>query len=196
LFGNDDRDKSYFLRMFLGCCRAADYLESRPDWDGRVIIAYGGSQGGFQSLATAALHPGITAVLVDVPAGSDSAGAKVGHAFSWPWLGPGRDKDAGKVAETSLYFDDVNFASRIKSPVLLGVGLVDQTCPPAPVLALFNSLQGSKEAVIMPDAGHSGKNNAHAEYVTRSEAWLTSLKANGSAPVNENKATPNLSPNK
>ena len=32
--GNDDREQSYFLRMYLACSRAVDYLAaSRPDWN-------------------------------------------------------------------------------------------------------------------------------------------------------------------
>lgn len=187
-FGNDDREKSYFLRMFLGCYRAADYLAGRPDWDGRVLVATGTSQGGFQSLATAAIHPKITAALVDVPAGSDSAASKVGHMVSWPWFGPGKDsdgkaKDAAKVAETNLYFDAVNFASRIRCPVLLGVGLIDQTCPPTGVFAAYNQIRGSKEAVVMACAGHANKNNSHAAYFARSASWLKALKEGGAVPV-------------
>jgi len=187
-FGNDDREKCYFLRMFLGCYQAADYLASRPDWDGRVLVATGTSQGGFQSLATAAIHPKITAALVDVPAGSDSAGPKVGHMVSWPWLGPGKErdgkaKDAVKYAQTSLYFDSVNFASRIRCPVLLGVGLLDQTCPPTGVFATFNQIRGPKEAVVMPNAGHSNKNSTHAPYLARSATWLKMLREGGAVPV-------------
>jgi cephalosporin-C deacetylase-like acetyl esterase len=180
-FGNDDPDKSYFLRMFLGCCRAASYLASRPDWDGRVLVATGASQGGFQSLATAALYPGITAALVDVPAGSDNAGPSVGHSVSFPWFGPGKDsagrpRDARKVAETNGYYDAVNFAPRIKCPVLMGVGLIDQTCPPTGVLTTYNQVPGKKEIVIMREAGHSSKGNTHAAYVARWTAWLNALK--------------------
>ena len=31
--GADDPDKSYFLRMFLSCSRAVDYLAGRSDWN-------------------------------------------------------------------------------------------------------------------------------------------------------------------
>jgi cephalosporin-C deacetylase len=55
--GNDDRDKSYFLRMYLSCYRAADYLAHRPDWDGRTLVVTGTSQGGMQAIVTAGLHP-------------------------------------------------------------------------------------------------------------------------------------------
>ncbi len=61
--GNDDRETSYFLRMYLSCYQAAEYLTSRPDWNGKTLVVSGGSQGGQQSLMLAGLHPKITAAL-------------------------------------------------------------------------------------------------------------------------------------
>src|SRR5581483_4590825 len=73
--GNTDRDKSYFLAMYLRDSRVLDYLLTRPDWDGKTIVLMGGSMGGQQSLAFAGLRPEkITAVLVCVPAGADTNG--------------------------------------------------------------------------------------------------------------------------
>ena len=187
-FGNDDREKSYFLRMFLGCYRAADYLASRPDWDGRVLVVSGGSQGGFQGLVTAAIHPKITAAMVIVPAGCDSAGSLAEHATSWPWYGAGKDsagkpKDAAKVAETSLYFDAVNFASRIKCPTLVGFGLIDKTCPPTAVLSAYNQIQGPKEAVVLVNSEHVEKNGSQTAFRSRAEAWLKAMKEDRPIPV-------------
>jgi hypothetical protein len=53
--GNEDRDTSYFLRMYLGCYRAVEYLASRPDWDGKTLVVMGTSQGGQQSICDHAL---------------------------------------------------------------------------------------------------------------------------------------------
>ena len=62
--GNTDREKSYFLSMYLRDSRALDYLLTRPDWDGKTIVLTGGSMGGQQSLAVAGLRPEkISAVL-------------------------------------------------------------------------------------------------------------------------------------
>jgi len=36
--GNDDRDKSYYLRMYLSCVQAMKYLKSRPDWNGKTLV--------------------------------------------------------------------------------------------------------------------------------------------------------------
>jgi cephalosporin-C deacetylase-like acetyl esterase len=58
----------------------------------------------------------------------------------------------------------MNFAPRITCPALVGVGLIDVTCPPEGVLATFNQMKGPKKIVILPLAGHGGDANAHKAY--------------------------------
>jgi cephalosporin-C deacetylase-like acetyl esterase len=176
--GNEDRDTSYFLRMYLSCYRAADYLASRPDWDGKTLVVMGTSQGGLQSLMIGGLHPKITALLANVPAGCDQTGPQAGRQPGWPmWYYQTKDKDRAKVIETSRYYDVVNFASRIKCPSLVAVGLIDTTCPPAGVVAAFNQIRGPKELVVMERSDHQGKNNTQAEFYSRSNEWLKKIKA-------------------
>ena len=55
-----NRDKNYFLYMYLADIRAVDYLASRPDWDGKTLVVMGTSMGGQQSLCAAGLHPKVT----------------------------------------------------------------------------------------------------------------------------------------
>ena len=55
--GNDNRDTSYYLRMYLSCYRAVEYLKTRPDWNGKTLVVMGDSQGGQQTLMIAGLHP-------------------------------------------------------------------------------------------------------------------------------------------
>ena len=49
--GRDDRDKNYFLQMYLADYRAVDYVASRTDWDGKTLVVMGTSMGGQQSLS-------------------------------------------------------------------------------------------------------------------------------------------------
>ena len=182
--GNDDRETSYFLRMYLSCYRAADYLTQRPDWDGKILVVTGGSQGGLQGVVTAALHPKVTGVSVCVPAGCDMTGPDAGRAPGWPmWYWKTQGKDEKKVREASRYYDVVNFAPLVKCPVLVGVGLIDQTCPPAGVYAAFNLLAGPKEIVLLPRANHGDKNGSHANYYKRMGAWMGDLRQGKPAPV-------------
>jgi cephalosporin-C deacetylase-like acetyl esterase len=181
--GNEDRETSYFLRMFLGCYRAVDYLASRDDWDGKTIVVMGGSQGGLQTLVTVGLHPQVTAALADVPAGADNTGPLVGRRAPWPgWDWQVRGKDPAKVRETSKYFDVVNFAGGIKCPTLIGAGLIDAGCPAAGIAAAVNQIKAPKEVLFMERAAHYDVNNSHALYNQRSKEWLSDLLA-GKSPL-------------
>jgi cephalosporin-C deacetylase len=183
--GAEDRDKSYFLRMLLGCYQAADYLAGRDDWDGKTLVVTGTSQGGYQTLATAALYPKITAMMANVPGGCDVTAADAGRAPGWPyWYSSFKGNPAQKqVMETARYYDAVNFASRIKCPALVSMGLIDETCPAAGVMAAFNQIPGEKEEVILPHSDHHGTHNAQAAYFKRSEEWAQALAAGKPVPV-------------
>jgi cephalosporin-C deacetylase-like acetyl esterase len=149
--GNTDRETSYFLNMYLRDARVLDYLLTRSDWDGKTIVLMGGSMGGQQSLALAGLRPDkISAVLVCVPAGADSNGDLHGRKAGYPnW-----PSDNPDVMRTALYFDTVNFASRIKAPVMAGLGFIDTISPPAGVWTMLNQIPGSVEALPMIESEH------------------------------------------
>lgn len=182
--GNDDRETSYFLRMYLSCSRAAQYLTERPDWDGHTLVVTGGSQGGLQSIVTAGLHPKISAVLACVPAGCDLNGPVAGRMPGWPmWYFKAQGKDEAKVRGAAGYYDVVNFASRVKCPVLIGAGLIDTTCPPPGVFAAYNQLQGPKEIVVLPFGEHGEKKGSHRPYYARFDAWNQTLVKGNPAPV-------------
>jgi len=182
--GNDDREKSYFLRMYLSCYRAAQYLTERPDWNGKTLVVQGVSQGGLQALVTAALHPKVSAAIAGVPAGCDLAGPQNGRSPGWPaWCWKTQGKDPAKVLAASRYYDVVNFASRIKCPVLVGVGLVDETCPPAGIFAALNQLKAPKEVVVLPHGDHPGSGDSHLPFLERSRAWQEDLRAGKAPPV-------------
>ena len=176
--GNDSPETSYFLRMYLSCYRAAQHLTEHPDWDGKTLVVMGTSQGGLQALMTAGFHPKITAALANVPAGCDMLGPDAGRMPGWPmWVFNAQGKDEKKVREASRYFDIANFASRIKCPVLIGCGLIDETCPPEGILAAANQIRGRKEVVLLPQGPHQNENNSHAAYDKRCwQDWLPALR--------------------
>jgi cephalosporin-C deacetylase len=183
--GNEDRDKSYFLRMYLSCYRAAEYLTQRPDWNGKTLVVMGGSQGGQQALMTAGFHPKITAALASVPAGCDMLGPVAGRSPGWPqWYfktDPGKDPE--KVRETSRYYDVANFTPRIKCPVLIGVGLIDEVCPPAGIFAAANQIESPKEVIILPAGAHHDERDSHGAYNRQCyNIWLPALRE-GKSPL-------------
>jgi cephalosporin-C deacetylase-like acetyl esterase len=150
--GNTDRETSYFLNMYLRDSRALDYLMTRADWDGNTIVLMGTSMGGQQSLALAGLRPEkITAVLVCVPSGTDTNGDLHGRKSGYPnW-----PADDPKVMRTALYFDPINFASRIKAPVLAAIGFIDTTSPPAGIWTALNQIPVAKEPLPMIESEHN-----------------------------------------
>ena len=175
-----DRDKNYFLQMYLADIRAADYLASRPDWDGKTLVVMGTSMGGQQSLCTAALHPKVTAMLINVPAGADASGTAHGRKIGYPFW----DVNDPQVMKTAPYFDTVNCASHIKVPSLVAMGFIDTVTPPVGIWAAFNELKGPKEAAPMLESPHNhlATPEQSLPWTNRSAAWLTAL-VNGRAPI-------------
>ena len=52
------------------------------------------------------------------------------------------------------YIDVQHLAGRIQAQVLMGVGLMDQVCPPSTQFAAYNKITAPKEMVIYPDFEH------------------------------------------
>ena len=168
-----DRDRNYFLQMYLGDYRAADYLTQHPEWDGKTFLAMGTSMGGQQSFAVAGLHPKVTHMIVHVPAGADSNGALHGRLSGYPFW----DSSNPEVMKTALYFDAVNFAPRIKATSLVSMGFLDEVCPPVGIWTAFNQIAGRKEVVPLVHAAHNHQSTAEQQqaYTDRSKAWLNAL---------------------
>ncbi|XHR27948.1 MAG: acetylxylan esterase [Chthoniobacteraceae bacterium] len=154
--GRESRDTYYFLGMYLRAQRGLDFLTSQPEWDGRTLLVVGVSQGGAQSLAATSLDPRVTFTVACVPGQCDPSGPVVGRIAGWPKVVPkGADgKLDPKALEAMRYFDTVNFATRIKTPVYGWIGFCDVTCPPTGSYAAFNQLAGPKTIVNDPVRGH------------------------------------------
>jgi cephalosporin-C deacetylase-like acetyl esterase len=175
--GNDDRDKSYFVQMYLADYRAVDYIASRPDWDGKTLVVMGGSMGGQQSLCVAGLHPKITHVLVTEPAGCDTNADHHGRQEGYPNF----PSNNSKVMQTALYVDPVNFTPHITATTLVAMGFIDTTAPPAGIWTAFNQIKAPKEAVAMIDAPHNHLATLQElePYAKRSAQWLDTLVKGG-----------------
>lgn len=177
----DDRAHGYFRQMYLGDYRAVDYLASRPDWDGRILVATGTSMGGQQSLAIAGLDRRITGVVVDVPAGADANAAQHDRMPGYPnW-----DVANPRVADAARYFDVVNFASRITAPTMIAMGFIDTVTPSIGIWTAYNQIGAPKEAVPMIDSPHNHLATPRQQqpWVTRSAAWLSALRTGNPPPI-------------
>ncbi len=157
----DNRDTYYMKGMILRVVRTLEFIKTYQEWDGKTLVTHGESQGGFQALVGAALDKDVSFCLAMVPAMSDHLGYKNGNQNGWPQVLTMKDgvpaDDFSKKAEKVLpYYDNVNFAKRITCPIWISTGLLDKTCPPTGVVAVFNNLpkETEKHLYIAPNAGH------------------------------------------
>ena len=149
----NDKQNYAMRKIFLRTVVAADYLMSLPEYNGNLGVS-GGSLGGCQSIVCAALVPEVKYCVATASAMCDHQGAKAGHLPGWPKL-LARDRTPKGAEAVSPYFDMVNFASRIKCPVIMAVGFIDTTCSPASTYAAYNSLTTAKcQMKHVVTAGH------------------------------------------
>ena len=141
--------------MFLRLVRAIDFLTAQPEWDGKTVVVFGSSQGGFQAIAAAGLDTRVTFYAAGVPAGCYHTGFKVGRINGWPKFIPPGEQSAAKVVEAVRYYDAMNFVTRSKAGAIFTVGFIDTTCPPSSVYAAYNGVKGAKSIHNDTEAGHT-----------------------------------------
>ena len=155
---NDDLKKNDFYKMIMRDLRALQFAKSRQEWNKHDILVQGGSMGGFQSIALAALDHDVTNCFVTIPWMCDLAGgAKNQRMGGW----------RPASTETLRFFDTTNLATRVKCPVSMVIGLGDYVCPPSGEMVLFHHLQGPKSLTAKQNMGHGaiyGPNPAVYEY--------------------------------
>lgn len=98
----DDKDNYYYKRVYLGCVRAVDFIESLDCFNGQDIAVTGGSQGGALSIITAALDSRIDYLAAFYPALSDLTGYLHGRAGGWPHMF--KDNFTNESALKTLFF--------------------------------------------------------------------------------------------
>lgn len=156
-FGMDNRDKSYYKHVVLGCIRALDYIEQYTPWNGKELGVTGSSQGGFLSLATAGLDRRITFYAPVHAALCDHTASLKGVACGWPhcfyW---NKGKGMEKQIETSRYYDGVNFARRITNAQTgwFSFGYNDDVVPPTTAWATYNIVKGPKSITPYQQTAH------------------------------------------
>lgn len=175
----NDPQKIYLRNVVIRVMRALEYIKSQPEWDGKILVAYGGSFGGAQSIMAAALDPQVSLCVALIPALCDNTGIYKGRSQGWAHLArrlpDGKPDEA--VLNTSRYYDLVNFARRIKAETVVEVGLVDEVCPPAGCYAMFNSIPKSVKKIILPMPGkaHGVSSDAGVESSRKAGAALSKI---------------------
>ena len=170
--GLDSPLEYYYRQVYLDCVHMIEALARRPEVKADRIGLFGNSQGAGLSIAAAALITkfsgvvsGITAKVTAINAGVPFL-TDMRRAFKestdGPWTefewyfrmhDPLHEKEDA-IFDCLSYFDAMNFAPWIKTPVLIAVGLKDSACPPATAFALYNHLGGKKQIITYPDYGH------------------------------------------
>jgi cephalosporin-C deacetylase len=155
----DDKELYVYRGAYMDCLRAVDFLYSRSEVDTSRVAVEGGSQGGALSFATAALdNERINLCVPHVPFLSDFrdyfkvAGWPGGEFIQYFKDNPEIPED--EFYKTLSYIDIKNLAPWIKAPVLMSIGLMDQTCPPHINFAAYNQLNVPKDYIAYPYAGH------------------------------------------
>jgi cephalosporin-C deacetylase len=154
-----DRNTYAYRGFYIDAIRAIDFLRSRPEVDSSRIGSYGTSQGGALTIVSAALRPDV------IKCGA--AGAPFLTCFmeaasftnSYPYeeineyLRAYPERESA-VRETLEYFDCINFAPLVRSPMLVHLGLEDDVCAPETGHAFFNELTCEKELHTWEDCAH------------------------------------------
>jgi cephalosporin-C deacetylase-like acetyl esterase len=177
-FNLDNRDRYYYRRVFLGCLRANDFIDSLPEYDGKNLGVAGGSQGGALSIITAGLDSRVKCLSAFYPAMSDMTGYLENRAGGWPHI---FDKNSARYnnkkdkIQTIAYFDVVNFAKRVKAKGFYSWGFNDNVCPPTSMYASYNVIPAPKSLYLAVETAHW----AYPEQSEKSEQFLLeNLKGN------------------
>ena len=156
----DDRDRNPYKRIVTGAVRAVDYIASLEEWDGKTLGVTGASQGGFLSLAVAALDERVTFLAAVHDAMCDYEAELHGVAGGWPHYfyhgGKTVKMNALEQArvEGARYYDGVNFARRIKVPGWYSFGYNDEVVPPTSSYGLYNIVKAPKQLSVYQMTGH------------------------------------------
>ena len=140
---NEDPEVAYFNGMVLRVKRGLQYLKTVKGWNGKDLIASGGSQGGLQTIWAAGCGEGVTRAESSITWCCDMFNNNIRRerkisSDGWyiPWT------------ESMGYYDAVNFAKRIPAQTchtyITRAGLGDYCCPPMGLAKLWNNIPGNK----------------------------------------------------
>ena len=163
----DNRYSYYYKRVYLGCVRGIDFIETLPQFNGK-IGTFGGSQGGALSIVTSALDSRINATVAYFPALCDLEGYTHNRAGGWPHVFKNKDNCTPEKLKTAQYYDVTNFARNLSAPIHFFVGYNDLTCAPTTTRSTYNIISAPKTLLV-------GENNGHWLYTEQTDVlwnWM------------------------
>ena len=158
----DHPDKLFYRNAFLDTALLAKIVMGFDEVDADRVGATGWSQGGALTLACASLVPQIKRAAPVYPFLSDYQRVwemdLIKQAYKEiPEFFRKHDplhENIDTWWERLGYIDIQHLAPRIKADVLMGVGLMDECCPPSSQFAAYNKITSSKSLKVYPDFGH------------------------------------------
>jgi cephalosporin-C deacetylase len=161
--GLDDSPENLLYRqIFLDTAQLAGIIMDMPEVDENRVGAIGYSQGGGLTLACASLEPRIKRLVPIYPFLSDykrvwemdlAKRAYEELSYYFRFFDPTHSREE-EIFTTLGYIDVQHLVKRIKGEVLMGLGLMDDVCPPSTMFAAYNKIESKKDIVIYPDYAH------------------------------------------
>jgi len=154
-----DKDRYYYRAGYADCVRGIDFLVARGEVDSERIGMWGRSQGGGLTLVTASLDSRLRAAVAEEPFLCNYPVA-IETVRTSPYVELSdylnAHPDEREAALTTLaWFDPMSLVERITCPVLVNIGMQDETCPFRTIMPVFENIQCQKALMIYPDLGHS-----------------------------------------
>ena len=165
-----DRHTYAYRGFYVDCWRGVDFLLSRPEVDPERIGVTGSSQGGGLTITTAAMRPEIRAAAAGAPYLCGFLDAiELTHTYPYEEINDflrWHPESRRAVEETVGYFDGINFADRIRCPIIVNIGQQDNVCPPETGYALFNRIGAADKRLYAYDGhGHEAGSYKHQAVV-------------------------------
>ncbi len=154
----DGREAFCYNETLTRAMRAADYIKTRPEWNGKDFLVGGGSLAGGQAAAVAALDRQVTIAFIHTTSlcgyNGDLAGRKRSLPFHW-------QQDSAITPEMrkgAAYSDVVHLAKYITCECYFCTGFADEICTPSNVFTAYNNVpKGVKKMMYTnPRTGHYG----------------------------------------
>ena len=142
---NASNQTTYFRNMMIRNLIGLKFVKTLPEWNGKEILATGGSQGALQAVTVAAHDKGVTRLEIYKPWLCDLKSVNEGYLGGW----------RPDFAEGLRYFDTVAQGMLVQCPTKVECYLGDYVCPPKTVMALYNSLSCQKEIKFFQSTTHS-----------------------------------------
>ena len=137
-------ETTYFKGMIARDLVGAEFIKSMEQWNGRDLIATGGSQGAFQAVNVAAHDESITALNVNIPWFSNLGGYRKDRMRGW----------SPDYTYGLCYYDTAVAARFVKCPVKITAKLGDYVCPPSGIMALYNGIKTPVELIFKQNGTH------------------------------------------